>query len=530
MFEFENKSQPTRFRGTHLSLIVLLVCMLSLSAVSNTNAQETQQDLGKKVVDKLEEYKQKLGKAVFDLLKEKFKKKAKEAFPEFFEQGETSPEERESLWDDNSELYADPCKKKGLTADPSASYGLLGFMGARYDENGNLDPNGSPLTLKIKGKFPKAQYMSLQLYRGQPRQSSEEVDVKITDFQINPSKGENRFRTGNPNDQGEFEILITPTKDIKSILDMRKDPLNKLPPNHLFYQEKEKADDNSVITAFYRVYLPKGEELKREDLPTIEVYHNGKLVKPGFAKFAKLVKSWYFDLPAGQIFTNIVPKKGEKIKGEELTWVDLNKVFGAVSKALGGDGSGALESLGASEDLRYITSFKRVAIGEYVIVKFRAPAVYYGLRPVDDTTRAVRYWSLVSVYFPRLEGLNSYSCKPFLNEQFIADERDITVVFGKDRPAAKAHAERLGAKFLPDERKESQRVLTFLLRNILPSKAFVREDASEKKDSVEISGPTDEKAQGPFVFEGQYKPTGNVYSLREFLGLTKEDLDKLGQN
>ena len=448
--------------------------------------------------------------------------------------------ERASIWDDNSDLIANRLETVGLFADSSASYGLFGFMGAKYDEFGNVCRNGEqgkPLTLKISGRFPNAQYMSLQIYSGRPLQGSKGVGEPLSDYKIVPLTGQNRFATGNRNDEGNFEIFIVPVDDVEAA------KKKGTPPNTIYYEAKdyepEEDGDTSVITAFYRVYLPEGGRLKREDLPNIEGFlteptgalnprdNLGKQVHP---EFAKLVKSWYPDIPVGNIIFNVSRFWEKK---ESLRWFNVNRVFKVIEKFAG---------QGASKDIRYEMCFKQVAVGEYVVIKFRAPELYFGGGPDDHIARkAVRYWSICPTYYPRLAGINSLPCD--INQPW---ERDITVVFGKDRPEAREHARRLGAEFLPDTREESHRVVTFLLRNMLSSN-FVDPAQPEKENKIadslkklsevadahpslntkihELEKELLSNGEERWMFNGVYKPKGEVYSLREFLDLKKETLD-----
>lgn len=374
-------------------------------------------------------------------------------------------QQQSTLWDDKSELYAQPQVKKGLTADPSAAYGLFGFMGAKYDKDGNLDENGSPLTLKLTGKFPKAQYMSLQIYRGKPLQTSRDVGDVLSDYEIVAKPGgKNPFLTGNPDDRGRFEIVITPDKN-------KEDH-----HNHIWYKPENSPGDSAVITGFYRVYLPEGQGISFADLPKIKAFDSeGDQVN---AKYVDLVDSWYPKIPGAKFATNLVVPELES-----LPWLNLD----CVSK---GDPSG----LGSSHDLQYIASFSKVPVGKYVVAKFRAPAVYFGT-PTGREEAAVRYWSICSVYFPTLTTMNSLPCNP---EQPRA--RDVTLVFGKERPGIRAQARRLGAEFLPDTRENDEDALTLMMRNMLATNALK-----------------------PQVFKGSFAPSATVYSLNEFLSLPQPD-------
>ncbi|MEM7558221.1 MAG: hypothetical protein AAF394_03795 [Planctomycetota bacterium] len=372
--------------------------------------------------------------------------------------------QQQSLWDDLSELYADPLQKKGLTADPNASYGLLGFMGVKYDKQGNYSEAGQYLTLKLTGKFPNAQYMSMQIYRGQPFQTSEDVGDVLSDFEIQANNGTNPFQTGVPEDEGDFEIFITPNKNKEKC------------KNHIYYEPRSAPSRSAVISGFYRVYLPEGQEITKADLPRIEAFdEDGDQVKP---RFVQLIDTWYPRIPGAKLASNLViPER------KTLPWINLDCVS-----------SGNPSGLGSSHDLQYIGSFSKVPYGKYVAVEFRAPALYFG-PPHAVENPAVRYWSVCSVYFPTLTTMNSLACAPDSPEA-----RNVKLIFGKDRPGARAQAGRLGAEFLPDTRESDDDVLTIMLRNLLATRAFK-----------------------PQAYKGNFAPRGKVYSLRELMELEPGD-------
>lgn len=148
--------------------------------------------------------------------------------------------------------------------------------------------------------------------------------------------------------------------------------------------------------------------------------------------------------------------------------------------------------------------------------------------------------------------MNSLPCDP--NRPW---EREVTVVFGKDRPEAREKARQLGAEFLPDTREESHRVMVFLMRNILPtnteelaelegevkdkdkklSEAIAKlekvaeeidEDLGEEKSLImerieKLAEELKYFQEKRWMFHGKYKPIGEVYSLHEFLNIEKDD-------
>lgn len=559
-----NQSRSTQPIGSYF-LRFAIATLFVISFVTSSTAQDLQEDK-KEILDSV----RKIDLQNIKKLVDEFEAQVKEAFEKgelarktggkrngrnLFEEatgGRVPPtiNELNTLWDENSDLIADPNEMVGLTADSSASYGLLGFMGAKYDDFGNVCKNGEKgksLTLKLSGRFPDAQYMSLQIYRGRPLQGSKDVGKTLSDYEIIPISGLNRFATGNRDDEGNFEIFIRPVDDVEAAEEAAEARGNR--QNTIYYKSQDydpdQDGDSTVITAFYRVYLPKGGRIQKEDLPTVE----GFLTEPRFngeyshedplvlgrqvhPKFAKLVNSWYPDIPVSNVIFNISRFWKKK---DSLRWFNVNKVFNVIEKFAG---------QGASQDLKYEMCFKQVAVGEYVVIKFLAPEIYFGGPPEQfprNTKKAVRYWSICPVYYPRLAGINSFPCDPLKTEK-----REITVVFGKDRPDARKHAEALGAKFLPDTREESQRVVTFLMRYMLSTKSDppppkednklanaleLLSDASEvlpelkeNKKFVELEQELRGVIEERWEFNGEYKPRGEVYSLREFLELQKENI------
>lgn len=356
-----------------------------------------------------------------------------------------------TLWDAQSQLYADPLAQKGLTADTCAAYGLLGFMGA-------MTSTGNPLKLVLTGEFPKATYMSLQIYRGRPFQTSERVGPALTDYEIQAKTGNNRFATLNPNDVGTFEIEITP--------DASCGP--NCAPNRIWYEPENQPGDSAVITAFYRIYLPE-TQITMADLPKIEAF-DFVTGNPTDCPQATTM-DWYLDRPVLEFAVNSFTP-------------ELNPIpFFNLNQIAGGNPSG----LGSNDDLKYKFSFSKVPHGKIAVVKFRAPAVDFAAPNVQGST--VRYWSICSVYEPKLKTLNALCCDPQN-----PGERDVTVVFGPDDQQIRSKAAFLGADFLPDTRSQSEEVLSFILRNLLPHKDFK-------------------------AFEGQYEPTARVFTRSQFLSL-----------
>ena len=318
------------------------------------------------------------------------------------------------LWDPASQLYTNPLMQKGLSADTSAAYGLMGFYG-----------NNPLMKLVLKGKFPKCTYMSVQIYRGRT-QTAVGVGAALSDYRINPSSGLNRFQTHNPNDVGDFEIEITPDQTPA--------------PNRIWYDPVPGTSDISLISAFYRVFQPDGP-FSFADLPQIEARNfqtNAVLPCPTAARL-----DWYLDIPEPVmvILNSVIPKQNP------LTFHLRD------------------EAPGTNQDATYMFSYSNIPVGEVAVIKFRAPALDFASQ--SALTNAVRYWSICPIYWPMLKTLNGVPCdwtRPL--------ERDVTVVFGPKKPSILAKAASLNADFLPDTRTATQQVMGFIVRNVLPSPTF----------------------------------------------------------
>jgi hypothetical protein len=351
-----------------------------------------------------------------------------------------------NLWDPDSQLYAHPFLSKGLSADTSAAYGLMAFTG-----------DNPRLKLVLTGRFPKGSYMSLQLYRGS-FQSSEEVGGVLSDYNIAPSTGKNPYQTHNPSDTGTFKIAITPDPKAKG--------------NSIWYDATPSPGLSRLISAFYRVYQPEGGQISFNDLPTIEARDyetNAVITCPVYQRL-----DWYLQLP-----------------GDIITFAnDVTQLLGLVDDDL--KFRVQKESAGTNADARYAFTFKNIPVGNVAVVEFVAPAIDFASpKGVSKTTEAVRYWSICSIYWPMLKTLNGIACnwsKPA--------GRKVRVVFGPDKLKIREKAAKIGADFLIDDRDpaSNQRVMGFIVRNVLWSKAF------EKK-----------------MFEGEYLPSGKVYSEKDFL-------------
>jgi hypothetical protein len=351
-----------------------------------------------------------------------------------------------NLWDPDSQLYAHPLLPKGLSADTSAAYGLMAFTG-----------DNPRLKLVLTGRFPKGSYMSLQIYRGS-FQSSEEVGGVLSDYNIAPSSGKNPYKTGDLKDTGTFKIEITPDPKAKG--------------NSIWYDSTPSPGLSKLISAFYRVYQPEGGQISFGDLPTIEARDyltDAVLPCPIYQRL-----DWYLRLPADVItFVN-----------------DVTHLLGSVSNEL--KFQVQKQSAGTNADAQYAFTYKNIPIGKVAVVEFRAPAIDFASpKVIKPTTRAVRYWSICSIYWPMLKTLNGVAC-----DWKQPADREVRVVFGPDKQNIRDKAAKIGAYFLPDDRDptNNQQVMGFIVRNVLWSKAFE-----------------------PLMFQKEYLPTGEVLTANEFL-------------
>lgn len=351
-----------------------------------------------------------------------------------------------NLWDPDSQLYAHPLLPKGLSADTSAAYGLLAFTG-----------DNPRLKLVLTGRFPKGSYMSLQIYRGS-FQSSEEVGGVLSDYNIAPSSGKNPYKTGNLNDTGTFKIEITPDPKAKG--------------NSIWYDSTPSPGLSKLISAFYRVYQPEGGQISFGDLPTIEARDYQTDVVLSCPIYQRL--DWYLRLP-----------------GDVITFVNnVTQLLGVLSDELKFEVQ--KQSAGTNSDAVYAFTYKNIPIGNVAVVEFVAPAIDFASPNVSkSTTKAVRYWSICSIYWPMLKTLNGVAC-----DWKQSTERKIRVVFGPDKQNIREKAAKIGAYFLPDDRDPAsgQHVMGFIVRNVLPSAAFAK-----------------------LMFTNEYLPSGEVFTASNFI-------------
>ena len=326
-----------------------------------------------------------------------------------------------NLWDPKSQLYAQPFLQKGLSADTSAAYGLMAFVG-----------DNPRLKLVLTGTFPKGSYMSLQIYRGS-FQSSKEVGDVLSDYEIAANLGgKNPFQTLNRNDTGKFQIAITP------------DPAAKggALKNTIWYNANPGPFESRLISAFYRVYQPAGGQLSKDDLPKIESCDFATNVDLPCPPVQRL--DWYLDLPYDLI---ALLNNSALLKTRTLTF-DVKQ-----------------ESAGTNKDAMYAFTYANIPRGDVAIVRFEAPKIDFGSQKADAPV--VRYWSICSIYWPMLRAMNGVAC-----DWDHPDKRDVTVVFGPNKASVKEKAKLLGAHFLSDDREKDEDVMGFIVRNVLPSEKF----------------------------------------------------------
>lgn len=313
------------------------------------------------------------------------------------------------VWQANSQLYTDPLRPKGLSADPCAAYGLMAFVG-----------DNPRLKLVLTGEFIKSKFISLQIYRGR-LQRHDKIGKALIDYEIEPETGKNPFREKDPNVTGTFKIEITPDKNG--------------PKNSIWYEPVKLGTNRKIISAFYRIYQPE-RQLTLNDLPKIEARDcitDTRIECPEYAHMA-----WYLDLP--ELVANVVVQERNKITFKKKE-----------------SSAGTNIAIPA-----YLYSASKISHGDVVVIKFQAPAIDYAA----PFSGHVRYWSICTMDWPKLQTLNGLAC-----DWNRPQSRPVTLVFGGGE-RVRNKAKELGFDFLPDTREPNQHVLGFIYRNMLPSDTF----------------------------------------------------------
>ena len=146
-----------------------------------------------------------------------------------------------------------------VKADPDLVNVAFPDEGARYwGAPFVATPDGAPVRMRIRGRFPLARYMSFHVYSG-----GTPVDA-LADTEIVPSEGGNPFVAGaDRSDRGTYELQV--------VLGPRPaDP----EPNTL-YASGTAGEPNPAGSLLYRIYLPEGDEHGSAALPEIRVTLDG---------------------------------------------------------------------------------------------------------------------------------------------------------------------------------------------------------------------------------------------------------------
>ncbi len=322
-----------------------------------------------------------------------------------------SAQECTSGWQAN--LNTDPNQPKGYSGDTSAGYATLAFHG---------DPN---IRFVLKGKFPKARFISLETYGGKLNRHFD----AIVDTAIIPDRGsQNPFLEGADIDSPE-----------------RNFTLNLVPEGYQSTEPNVIHMPNKGAAAFmFRIYAPDQNQLLGvSDLPQIFAYDattGAPMSCPEPRKFKE-----YLKLPQ-VLATTIIGKK-----------TVLN--FRPAAVNLGGNG--AIPT--------YLYDANQTNFGDVTVVHFKAPQFMDTTSGVGPFPRQeeTRYWSLCLQNFVKNE---TRACLPDVLAKVDAKGFVNLVYGGSDH--VKQLAEAAGFNYLPESRAKNQKVLGFAYRNLVPSEAF----------------------------------------------------------
>lgn len=317
---------------------------------------------------------------------------------------------------DLSQVGTDPTKPKGLSGDANAAYPVFSFRGNPH------------IRYVIKGKFPRARFMSFETVQTQKDKS---VD-KIFDRDIVPDAG-----SANPFQEGEdieaaardYTIEAVPEGSARSAPNLMKLPRNRL-----------------LHSFMMRIYAPNsGGPIAKQDIPRIFAYdaHSARPV----ACPRELYSDPYFHFP---FFLDRIFKKKPSFVFEET--------------AIAWGPNSAIPS--------YLYGVNEMERGsELVVVRFKAPTY-------NDTAAGgafsdsaeTRYWSICTQNAAKNQTLG---CLPDHKAHPDADGI-VTVVVGQGA-AVRAAAAAAGHDFIEDKRGTRQSTVQFAYRNIFPSAAFKAE-------------------------------------------------------
>jgi hypothetical protein len=286
------------------------------------------------------------------------------------------------------------------------------------------------------------------------------------------------------------------------------------------------SDDGIVpsdgsASIWLRIVLPN-KQVELKDLPEINArdIDTGALKECSNAPSASFAESTdepvFFDLPG------TFPLEGFEIPGSFLSFdglfegLNLGSVYDLESFDINDTLLGLLEDAvkekwwifkfrcidipfeGSSSIPCYSYGFTKITPGKVALVRFKAPSFVDtspGMSTFSSINKDLRYWSLYVLDLAKGEGLVSFP-------DYLAQTDTLgfaTFVYGPQGGAVETKAKELGYNFFPDLRpatqEEADKVMTFGLRQMLPSPSFA--------------------ATG--LHQGDYVPRARVCSADEFL-------------
>jgi len=318
-------------------------------------------------------------------------------------------------------MSTDPNQAKGYSGDTNVGYGLFAVKGDNVTK------------YVLKGKFPKARFMSVQTYN---TRFQKHVD-SILDVAIEPDPGsENPFRPGVDMDteKRDFTLELVPETFYTGA------------PNQL-----KMAKGNLNHNFFYRIYSPQeGVTLTEDDLPRVSAVDAATNQPVDCPKMIKMPE--YLKFP--QFMVNLVAR---------FQPFEFKSKSGVVGSNAGIPA--------------YLYALQEMERADVVVVRFKAPR-FLNNRKIDDEfpesdpkTSDVRYWSFCLQNFVRNETL---ACLP----DFLAtpdSDGMVTLIVGTGDDVKQAALAK-GFNFLPDARVKKQKVLGFVYRNVLPNKTFASQN------------------------------------------------------
>jgi hypothetical protein len=416
--------------------------------------------------------------------------------------------------DEKSLTYSDDCFWVGpyIKEDPKSNIAYPD-TGATYWHAGYTLPEGA--SLKLKGEFPYARYMSLNSYRADASPA-----YAMADNGIVPDQGSINPFVQDANRMNEF-------RDYELSIEQGMAP-ETIPDNTLY--DSVNTGEKSVLV--YRVYVPnQGKDMKGGvSLPQAELtLENGDVLTGGEACEALASDTDLLPIPKVPDITyaqlrglgnpaqnSLIEENGK----QTVKWkAAYNAVYTNQCSFLGQCAPNPERQVNwyANLDNQYVSAFLDNTIKPVVVIRGKLPdipATLNGVDTYDESTAELRYWSICQneYYSQKVE-----AC--LYDEQVtIQPDGKYLIVTSKAADKPSNVSAECGIDYLPwseagdgfaivDGKQNNEQDALVLVRNMLPVNGF---DQAVQNTQT----PGDEE-----TVMGEYLPTAEYFTKEEFEAL-----------